>query len=65
MCVEFVKIVLFVARSEDKLEYFTTSKRDRHLLCQKVCQKISVIKTNTLDDIKKIVHFGILIQVLF
>jgi hypothetical protein len=36
----------------------------RHLLRQKVCQKISVIKTNTFDDIKKIVHFGILIHVM-
>ena len=26
---------------------------DRHLLRQKVCQKISVIKTNTFDDIKR------------
>jgi hypothetical protein len=47
-----------------KLEFFTTSKTDRHLLRQKVRQKISVIKTNTFDDIKKIVHFGILIHVL-
>ena len=38
---------------------------------KKICQKISVIKTNsfdwellTFDDIKKIVHFGILIHVL-
>ena len=37
---------------------------DRQLLRQKVCQKISVIKTNTCDDITKIVHFSILIQVL-
>ena len=30
------------------------SKMDRHLLRQKVCQKISVIKTtNTSDDLKK------------
>jgi hypothetical protein len=36
-----------------KLEFFTTSKTDRHLLRQKVRQKISVIKTNTFDDIKK------------
>ena len=36
------------------------SKTDRHLLRQKVHQKISVIKTNTFDDIKEIVHFGIL-----
>ena len=34
---------------------------DCHLLRQKVRQKISVIKTNTFDDIKKI-HFGILIH---
>ena len=30
----------------------------------KIRQKFSVIKTNTSDDIKKIVHFGILIQSL-
>ena len=35
------------------MESFTTSKKDRHLLLQKVCQKISVIKTNTFDDIEK------------
>ena len=35
------------------------SKTDRHLSHQKVCQKISVIKINTCDDIKEIVHFGI------
>ena len=29
------------------------SKTDHHLLHQKVCQKISVIKTNTFDDIEK------------
>ena len=41
------------------------SKIDRHISRQKVRQKISVIKTNTFDDIeKKIVHFGILIHVL-
>ena len=27
------------------------SKRDRHLPRQKICQTISVIKTNTFDDI--------------
>ena len=47
-----------------KLESFTTSKMDGHLLHQKVRQKLSVIKTNAFDDIKKIVHFGILIHVL-
>ena len=36
-----------------ELESFTTSKMDRHLLWQKVHQKISVIKTNTFDDIEK------------
>ena len=39
-------------------------KRDCHLLPQKVCQKISVIKTDTFDDMKEIVHFGILIHIL-
>ena len=42
----------------------TTSIMDLQLLCQKICQKISVIKTDTSDDITKIVHFGILIHVL-
>ena len=37
---------------------------DCQLLRQKVRQKTSVIKTNTCDDIKKIVNFGILIHVL-
>ena len=48
-----------------------TTINDRQLFCQKIRQKISVIKTNsfdwelfTFDDIKKIVHFGILIHVL-
>jgi hypothetical protein len=46
-----------------KLESFTTSKTDRHLLRQKVRQKISVIKTNTFDNIKKIVNLiGILLH---
>ena len=56
--------VLFQIWRRLQLESFTTSKTDRHLLHQKVLQKISVIKTNTFDDIKKIVHFGILIHVL-
>ena len=30
-----------------KRNIFTTSKTDHQLLCQKVCQKISVMKTNT------------------
>ena len=49
----------------------TMTINDRQLSCQKIRQKISVIKTNsfdwellTFDDIKKIVHFAILIHVL-
>ena len=30
----------------------------------KMCQKMSVIKTNSFDDLKKIVHIGILIHIL-
>ena len=41
------------------------SKTDCHLLRQKVSQKISVIKANTFDGIKKIVHFGILEFIYF
>ena len=37
---------------------------DRQLVRQKNRWKISVIKTNSFVDIKKIVHFGILILVL-
>ena len=40
------------------------SIKDRQLIRQKVRQKISVIKTNTCDDITKTVHFGNLIHVL-
>ena len=40
------------------------SKTNCHLLRQKVRQKISVIKTNTFDDVKRMVHFGILIHIL-
>ena len=36
-----------------KLECFTTSKTDPHLLLQKVLKKISVIKANTYNDIEK------------
>ena len=50
--------------SSQKQSLSTTSIMDRQLLCQKVCQKISLIKTNTCDDITKIVHFGILIHAL-
>ena len=48
-----------------------TTINDCQLSRQTIHQKISVIKTSTsdwelftYDDIKKIVHFGILIQVL-
>ena len=34
------------------------SKMDRQLLRQKVRQKISIIKTNTFDDIKEIVRLA-------
>ena len=37
---------------------------DRQLSRQKIRQKFSVIKTNSSDDIKKIVNFGILIHIL-
>ena len=56
---------------KQKRKFSTTPIDDRQLSRQKICQKISVIKTNsfdwkllTLDDIKKTVHFGILIHVL-
>ena len=55
----------------DKRKFSTTTINDCQLLSQKFRQKILVIKTNsfawellTIDDIKKIVHFGILIHVL-
>ena len=58
-------------KGEHKRKFSTTTINDRQLSCQKIRQKISVIKTNsfdwellTFDDIKKIVHFGILIHVL-
>ena len=48
-----------------------TPINDCQLLRQTICQKISVIKTNsfdlellTFDDIKRTVNFGILIHVL-
>ena len=54
-----------------KLEFCTKSNNGHPKIRQKIRQKISVIKTNsfdwellTFDDIKKIVHFGILIHVL-
>ena len=37
---------------------------DHQLSRQKIRQKISVIKTNFFDNIKKTVYFGILIHVL-
>jgi hypothetical protein len=36
----------------------------RQIARQKMCQKISVIKSNSFDNIKKIVDFGILIHFL-
>ena len=55
----------------DKQKFSTTTIDDRQLSRQKICQKISVIKTNsfdwelfTFDDVKKIDHFGILIHIL-
>ena len=54
-----------------KRKFSTMTINDRQLSRQKIRQKISVIKTNSFDwelltvhDIKKIVHFGILIHVL-
>ena len=47
-----------------KRSLFPTSIMDRQLLRQNGCPKITVIKTNTYDDITKIVHFGIFIHVL-
>ena len=54
-----------------KRKFSTKTINDRQLSRQKICQKISVIKTKsfdwellTFDDIKKIVHFGISIHVL-
>ena len=54
-----------------KRKFSTMTINDCQLSRQKIRQKISVIKTNsfdwklfTFDDIKKIVHFGILIHVL-
>ena len=45
-------------------KHFSWSFIRREKIRQKFCQKFSVIKTNTSDDIKKMVHFGILIHVL-
>ena len=56
---------------KQKRKFSTATIIDRQLSRQKIRQKISVIKTNsfdwelfTSDDIKKIVHFGILIHIL-
>ena len=60
-----------VPEGAEKQKFSTTTINDRQLSRQKILQKISAIKTNsfdwelfTFDDIKKIVHFGILIHVL-
>ena len=54
-----------------KLEFCMVSNNGRQKIRQKICQKISVIKTKsfdwellTFDNNKKIVHFGISIHVL-
>ena len=54
-----------------QLEFCTASNNGRQKIRQKICQIISVIKTSssdwellTFDDIKEIVHFGILINIL-
>ena len=47
-----------------KRKFSTAPIIDPQLSRQKIRQKLSVIKTNTSDDIKKIVHFGILIHIL-
>ena len=46
-------------------EQKSSSFVERQKVCQKMLQKMSVIKTNSFDDIKKIVHCGILTHVLF
>ena len=47
-----------------KRKFSTVLIIDRQSSHQKIRQKFSVIKTNSSDDIKKIVHFGILIHIL-
>ena len=47
-----------------KRKFSTALIIDNQLSRKKIRQKFSVIKTNTSDDIKKIVHFGILIHIL-
>ena len=41
-----------------KLEFCKESNSGRQKVRQKVCQKISVIITNTCDDITEIVHLA-------
>ena len=50
--------------ANQKRKFSTATIIDRQLSRQKIGQKLSAIKTNTSDDIKKIVHFGILIHIL-
>ena len=66
-----IKSLVQYFTGHDERKFSMTTINDRQLLHQKIRQKISVIKTNsfdweflTFDDIKKIVHFGILIHVL-
>ena len=51
-------------RLKQERKFSTALIIDRHLSRQKTDQKFSVIKTNSSDDIKKMVHFGILIHIL-
>ena len=64
-------MILYHNKIKQKRKFSTTPINDCQLSSQKIRQKISVIKTNsfdwellTFDEIKKIVHFGILIHVL-
>ena len=50
--------------ANQKRKFSTATIIDRQLSRQKIRQKLSVIKTNTSNDIKRIVHFGILIHIL-
>ena len=51
-------------KEESIEESFYNVNYGSSIIMSKVRQKISVIKTNTCEDITKIVDFGILIHVL-
>ena len=62
-------MILYHNKIKQKREFSTTATNDCQLSRQKICRKMSVSKTNsfdwellTFDDIKEIVHFGILIN---